>query len=179
MPNGPEDVEKAVVVSSVTVGPGRHEPKIVAAREYVRLVSSGVSPAEAQAETGVGAGAGEVKKLLAQARERVKEFAAISSAERRELLLGSMTEVLVRGEFKDRISAARVLVTDPELGFQSGPVLAWVISDEVLALPGRMQFSVSRSGSAETGVTSEPLEASFSVEAAEEASEGGDENEGT
>lgn len=130
---------------TTTSSPGSaNEVAIVSAREFTARVDAGETQAEAALATGTDATDVAVRRRRAKVTARAKELASLDKKEQRQLLAGRMLDIMIDGEDKDAIAAARVLTGDPDLGFQQVGATGIVISAEVLALPGSMVFKVTQ-----------------------------------
>lgn len=102
------------------------------ALEFVKALKLGKDPEEAAMTVGE-----PLAKLMRSPEvlgrlEKLKDFYFAKAEERKALLIARMTEVLLTGDDRDSTAAARVLASDPDLGFQQqGPTIQITISEDI------------------------------------------------
>lgn len=106
--------------------------KIKNAAEFVKALDLGKTPEEAALSVGE-----PLAKLMRSPEvmgrlEKLKDYWFAKAEDRKALVISRMTEVLLNGEDRDSTAAARVLASDPELGFQQGgPTIQITISEDI------------------------------------------------
>lgn len=108
------------------------ELTVKTAKDFVDALSKGKSPTEAALDAGEPLNRLMRSPEVVGRLEQLKDYIFTKAEDRKALVLARMVEVLLNGEDRDSTAAARVIASDPELGFQQGgPTINITISEDI------------------------------------------------
>lgn len=120
----------------ITKNPYSGEVQVKTALDFVQGLRDGKTPQEAANAVGMPLPKLLTQDLVKSKLEELKHYYIGEADARKKAVIAKMVDILLNGDPRDSVAAAKVLTSDPDLGFnQTGPtVQVNILTEETRAL---------------------------------------------
>lgn len=131
----------------ITPGKSDVEVEVKNGLDFMKTIKDGKTPEEAAGSIGMPLAKAMRSPEVIKRLHQLQDFYFQKAEERKALLIATMTEVLLKGEDRDKTAAARVLALDPDLGFSNqGTTVSIQLSEEVAKLDPGTPWEETKNG---------------------------------